>query len=181
MPSRCLALLALVLLAAAPAHAEPGAVLATAESDIDGDGKPDRFQLIDADGSATLKITMGSGETIVADQIAWVGGIGQQPELAVTPQGSVQVISMNESIGRDRWHLTLTLAYRDGAVRVAGYTWNEYDTLDNDAWTDCDLNLLTGRGLRKQEKGERKVRTSLPALPVTEWNYEKIEQPDVCR
>ncbi len=181
MSNRYLALLALVLLAAPPAHAEPGAVLATAESDIDGDGKPDSFQLIEADGSATLKITMGSGETIVADQIAWVGGIGQKPELAVTPQGSVQVNSMNESIGRDRWHLTLTLAYRRGAVRVAGYTWNEYDTLDNDIWMDCDLNLLTGRGLRKDAKGKRKVRTTLSALPVTEWNYEKIELPKACR
>lgn len=180
MPKSCPALLALLLVAAPPAHAEPGDVIATTESDIDGDGKADTFRLIDADGSATLEIGMGSGQAIVAKQIAWVGGIGQRPEFAVTKQGSVKVISMNEAIGRNRWHLTLTLAHRRGAVRVAGFTWHEYDTLDLDAWMECDLNLLSGRGLRKDAKGQRQVKAGIEALPVTEWNHEKIGLPKAC-
>jgi hypothetical protein len=80
---------------------------------------------------------------------------------------------MNEAIGRNRWHLTLTIAWRDGAYRVAGVTYGHYDTLDPENSGGCDLNLLTGRGVQTTSLGTQSVTAvDLPAIPVTDWTDE---------
>ncbi len=167
MTSRILAL----LLLAAPAVAEP--LSGPVRSDLNGDGRAEMFTLLDTgNGTADLQIeNTGWGNGVIyAENIAWVGGIGQRPELALAENGSVQVISMNESIGRDRWELTLTIAYRKDAYRIAGYTFRWRDTLDPDNWGICDLNLLTGSGILRQGDGpEQPVRSAQAALPATAW------------
>lgn len=171
--------LALTLIAA-PAFAET--VAGPVSSDLDGDGHAETFRIThdNNDGRADLVIENANG-TIKAADIAWIGGIGQRPELDVAPNGSVRVVSMNASIGRNRWYLTLTIAHRDGAYRVAGYTYSWYDTLNPDDNGLCDLNLLTGKGiLDKGENGpKRAVRTNVQPLPVTEWKDDH-PIPDVC-
>ncbi len=139
-------------------------------SDLDGDGVDERFVMLDDDdGIVDLRIDHANGVTLARD-IAWIGGIGQEPELALAPNGSVQVVSMNESIGRSRWRMTLTIAYRRDAYRVAGFTFDWYDTLDVTDNGTCDLNLLNGRGYLSVNGGARQsVRTDQAALPVTEW------------
>jgi len=140
-------------------------------SDLNRDGVAERFVLDDTgDGSADLIIERTGRGTIVADDIAWIGGIGQKPALAVAANGSVQVISMNEAIGRNRWRLTLTIAWRDGAYRVAGATYGYYDTLDLNRSGGCDLNLLSGRGILTASNGTQSVMAvPLAALSVTDW------------
>ncbi len=178
MTSRLASAAVALVLAALPASAQTvgGAVLA----DLDGDGAAERFALIDdGDGSANLRIET-PGAVIVARDIAWIGGIGQRLELSLAPNGSLRLTSMNEAIGRDRWHLTLTIAHRRGAYLVAGLTFDWYDTLDPDGYGTCDLNLLTGRGfLEEGAKPRRAVRTGQPALPVTEWT-DAIPIPAAC-
>ncbi|WP_439628063.1 hypothetical protein [Shinella sp.] len=71
---------------------------------------------------------------------------GQEPELAALANGSFTLTTKNDSIGRDRWRQTLTIAHRNFDFIVAGYTYSSYDTLDTDAVSDCDLNVLTGKG-----------------------------------
>ncbi len=166
MTSRILAL----LLLAAPAAAEP--LAGPVRSDLNNDGRAEMFTLLDTgDGTADLQIeNTGWGNGVIyAEDIAWVGGIGQRPELALAENGSVQVISMNEAIGRDRWELTLTIAYRWDAYRVAGFTFRWRDTLDPDNWGICDLNLLTGRGILQQGSLDRPIRTTQAPLPATAW------------
>ena len=105
---------------------------------------------------------------------------GQRPELALAENGSVQVISMNDSIGRDRWELTLTIAYRQDAYRVAGFTFRWRDTIENDNNGVCDLNLLTGRGLLSRNGGpETPIRTTQAPLPVTAWK-DDMGPPPAC-
>ncbi|EAR50615.1 hypothetical protein OG2516_12226 [Oceanicola granulosus HTCC2516] len=149
-------------------------------SDLDGDGAAETFTLLDSgDGTADLRIEAGRS-VIHAESIAWKGGIGQEPELAVLPNGSVQVISMNEAIGRSRWRQALTIAHRDGAYRVAGITYGWYDTIDNTGGT-CDFNLLTGRGIIERDDGSRReVAAPLPALPVTEFRDDTFTVPEGC-
>ena len=45
---------------------------------------------------------------------------GQEPELVAMANGSLQVITKNETIGRERWRQTLTVAYRNFDFIVAG-------------------------------------------------------------
>lgn len=164
---------------AAPARAEQvGPMVA---SDLNGDGRAERFSLVDNDGSVDLVIENTGGGVVVAERIAWRGGVGQQPDLALAPNGSVLLTSRNAAIGRDRWHLTLTIAWRKGAYRVAGVTYGWVDTLDLEAWGNCDLNLLTGRGELEDRRGKSAVRTGLQAVPVTDWRDDVEMPPQGCR
>lgn len=174
-------ILILLLALALPAQADMvGPMLA---ADLNGDGRAERFALIDTgDGSVDLQIEntgLGNG-VIYAERIAWIGGIGQRPELELAPNGSLRLISMNEAIGRDRWRMTLTIAYRRDTYLVAGFEFAWYDTLDNDNNGVCDLNLLTGRGYLSINGGpDKPLRTDQPALPVTRWN-DDTPIPTVC-
>ena len=71
---------------------------------------------------------------------------GQEPELAALANGSFTLTTKNDSVGRDRWRQSLTVAYRNFDFIVAGYTYASYDTLNPDGGNECDLNVLTGKG-----------------------------------
>lgn len=142
----------------------------TVSSDLNGDGKPEHFTLIERDGNVDLQIENTGGGVVIARRIAWSGGIGQKPALELAPNGSVRLISMNDSIGRHRWHLSLTIAYRQGRYMVAGYTYDWRDTLDLEDSGTCDLNLLNGKGvLQKADGPKRPIRATMRAMPVTEF------------
>lgn len=146
-------------------------------SDLNGDGRAESFALRDT-GEGTVDLLIDGA--VVAPDIAWKGGIGQDPGLSLAPNGSVRLASMNDSIGRDRWRLTLTLAHRDGAYRVAGLTYEWYDTLDLDRAGFCDLNLLNGKGFVRSGQGDLSpVRTTLRAPKVDQW-HEGRALPEVC-
>ena len=106
----------------------------------------------DEAGRLTLK-------TVAANKV-WgnLGIAGQRPSLSALPNGSLLIASHNDSISRERWEQKLTVAYRNFDFVVAGYTYTSYDTLDPDNQSDCDFNVLTGKGTADDEpiaaKGE---------------------------
>ena len=71
---------------------------------------------------------------------------GQEPELTALANGSFTITTKNDAVGRDRWRQSLTVAYRNFDFIVAGYTYSSYDTLDPNGGSECDLNVLTGKG-----------------------------------
>jgi hypothetical protein len=159
-------------------------VLGVVKSDLDNSGAPEVFTLLNTGtGTADLQIDDTAMGTVFAADIAWVGGPGQVPMIALAENGSVQVTSMNDAVGRDRWTLTLTIAYRNEAYRVAGYTYIWRDTLDLANNGVCDVNLLTGHGEVSIDGGPRPQPTqSLPAMPVTDWTEMTISlPPDACQ
>ncbi len=173
--------LCIPLLAATAALADMvGQPLAT---DLNGDKRAEVFTLQhNGDGAADLSITDTGGRDILAQDIAWIGGIGQEPELGLAPNGSVTLTSKNDSVGRSRWFLTLTIAWRDNAYRVAGYTYTWYDTLDLATYGVCDINLLTGRGLAKiGDAAEQAVRVPRGAPAVTDWKEASFPLPPACQ
>ena len=172
--------LALLFTLAAPVGAQQ--VGPTVASDLDSDGAKEQFRLADSqnDGIVDLLIDRPGRTQIVARDVAWIGGIGQQPELSLAPNGSVLLTSMNEAVGRSRWRLTLTIAYRRGAYRVAGYTYSWYDTIDIADNGTCDLNLLNGKGTLQIDGGPlRLIRTGLKARAITDWS-DDIPLPRAC-
>ncbi len=150
-------------------------------SDLNGDGRVERFTLIDnGNGSADLQIENTGGGVVYAQDIAWVGGAGQIPSLSLASNGSVLVNSQNDSIGRYRWYQVLTIAYRQGAYRVAGYTYDWRDTLNLPDNGTCDLNLLNGRGHLTINGGPQgNISTTMAAYPVTQWK-DAIFPPSEC-
>lgn len=154
------------------------AVSAVANGAIAEPYRPFRASLVEIDGGVDLYIHLvdeGMQLAAHARGIAWRGGMaGQEPELEIAENGSLRLISQNESIGRDRWRQTLIIAYRDGRFVVAGFTHSSRDTLDPDAGSECDVNLLTGRGVRDG----RQFRTDLRARWVEDWTMDTL--PGQC-
>ncbi|MBB1248103.1 hypothetical protein [Rhizobium sp. G21] len=70
------------------------------------------------------------------------------------PNGSLAVHTRNDAIGRNRWSQTLTLAYRNKALLVAGFSYEWRDTLEPDNAGRCDINILTGKGFRETYPNE---------------------------
>ena len=104
---------------------------------------------------------------------------GQEAYLALGPAGGVQLVSGNDAVGRGRWFQVVTIAHRDGALRVTGVTYSWRDTLDPEAGGTCDLNLLSGRGVVQTAAGARDV-AAPPSLPLSEWQGAASVLPPVC-
>ena len=159
---------ALALLAG-PALAQEGSQ--SVQADLDKDGAAETYALVD-NGTGTVDLSVETASGVVTyPGVAWTGGMaGQRPDLALSPSGSVLLTSRNDSVGRDRWRLTLTLAQRDGALKVAGITYERHDTLDPEGgWGSCDLNLLSGRGVVEGPQGQREVAVPGLAPRLAEW------------
>jgi len=159
----------------------PQSVAGAATVPVDGDIYRFRAVLAETDGSGDLFIFTDAGEgwveTVHAKDIVWRGGMyGQEPWLEVNEHGSLKIYSENSAIGRDRWEQILTIAYRGGEFLIAGYTFSYYDTLDPDAAGQCDVNLLTGKGVHN----DKTFKTKLPKTRVADWRMD-TSPPECAR
>ncbi|MGX1496615.1 hypothetical protein ACSSV1_001636 [Labrenzia sp. MBR-25] len=156
-----------------------GAIAGAVTSPVDGDINRFRAVLVETEGGGDLYVFTDAGEgwkqVAHARDMVWRGGMyGQEPWMEATEHGSLKIYSENSAVGRNRWDQVLTIAYRNGVFRVAGYTYSYYDTLDPDANGQCDVNLLTGKGVLNGKT----FKTSLKALPVQDWTMDT--RPPEC-
>ena len=155
----------LVLAFATTAQAQPlPQVFASLASDLDADGDEDLAILSGTYGAQlTVLLADADGNLSLAVQtpaLIGSGGPSETPSLSVTQQGSLQITSSNYGIGRHKWEAVLTIAFRKSNFVLAGLTWSEFDSLTQDSWRKCDINLLTG--VRITETVDGTVRQSLP-------------------
>lgn len=80
------------------------------------------------------------------------GAFGMATELRINAAGSLQVVSYNDAIGRSRWEETVTLAFRNDTLTLAGYTYSQRDTLDL-SYSTCDVNVLSRKGIFESNQG----------------------------
>jgi len=160
-------------------------VVAVVTGDWNRDGARDAAMILEPgsdEGDNSLKIYLSEGPgsrlqlKVHADNFVYGSSVmaGQTPGLQELANGSLAVKSQNASIGRNRWSKRLTIAWRDRRFVVAGFTFDEFDTLgepDADGevkMQECDLNLIEGKG---EIRGER--RSFAPVVKtVTEWDDE---------
>lgn len=163
----------------------PERVISSVSFDFNEDGAPDRALLVEADNAADLYIYQSVDDPVTHNaalklvfykkEIAYSGGVfGQLPSLEINERGSLKIKSENVSIGRNRWTQILTVGYRANQFTVLGVTYTAYDTLDPNAFSDCDLNLLSGKGVRKGKP----FALQLKAVPLAEWSDDKL--PRAC-
>lgn len=187
--SSCVAMMTLSLLAG-PLQAQEqekvqeamvpaGAIAGAVTSPVDGDINRFRAILVETEEGGDLYVFTDAGEgwkqVAHAKDMVWRGGMyGQEPWMEANEHGSLKIYSENSAVGRNRWEQILTIAYRNGVFRVAGYTYSYYDTLDPDANGQCDVNLLTGKGVLNGKN----FKTSLGALPVQDWTMDT--RPPEC-
>ncbi|HTO33496.1 MAG TPA: hypothetical protein VL202_20320 [Pararhizobium sp.] len=137
---------------------DPERIVSAATGDWDKDGNADLAMLVapnaDSDEDNAVYIYLSDGDTgaltlkTIAPNKIWgtLAMAGQVPSITALPNGSILITSHNDAVGRDRWEQKLTVAYRNFDFVVAGYTYTSYDTLDPDNMSDCDFNVLTGKG-----------------------------------
>lgn len=100
----------------------------------------------DISGAGDLTITGADGAVILTAPEATTAGsfAGEPPKVAAAPNGSSLQISQEwTGVGRNPWTSVTTVAWRDGALMVAGETSDMYDRITNETLF-CDWNLLTG-------------------------------------
>ncbi|MEN3794402.1 hypothetical protein [Fulvimarina sp. MAC3] len=141
----------------------PEDIITVATGDFDGNGAADAAMIVspqdeDAFASDLYIFLEGTGEDTPPGKLglalfrkgaAWGARpllAGQVPHLTALSNGSLRIETENIAIGRNAWEQHVTLAYRDGRFRVAGFTYNAYDRLQEEGEVSCDLNLFSGKG-----------------------------------
>jgi hypothetical protein len=181
MKSIALALFAALSAASSAAAQEiaPKQIIGAAVGDWNKDGNPDLALLVapvDEDDNIGIYIYLrdkdhlllslaASAPNKVAGNASLDSLVGQDPTLSALPNGSIAVHSENSGVGRDRWEQTLTIAYRNAAFVVAGFTYSHYDTLDPDHNGSCDYNVLSGKVSSSGKDSKVEART----VAVADW------------
>jgi hypothetical protein len=142
-------------------------------ADLDRDGRAETFTITDNGRSLTsLRIQRPGKPTIAARDIAWSL---ERATITRAANGSVLLNTSHVGVGRGPHEQTLTIAYRNGIYQVVGLTRANWDRIEPDTSTRCDLNLLTGQGI----VNGRPVRRALRAVSVTAWKWDR-DLPDGC-
>lgn len=186
-----LALLALALPAAADGWPD-GAPVAALSGDWNGDGLPDLAVLSEGADTALADLTIYHGGGRRLSPVLSVPGAafsgpmhGQAPGLTARTATSFVIASEQIAVGRSPWTQDVTVAFRDGAYVVAGFTHGFYDRLDPERGGNCDVNLLTGgweAGYRPGDgQPERNAagRDGPRAFPLAEFTADY--RPEPCR
>jgi hypothetical protein len=163
---------------------QPQSILSVVTADWNGDGSFDRALLVESESepdqsNLLVYLSEPSGTMKLAihkKDIAWRGALwGTQPTLETNEHESLAIISVNDAIGRHRWHKKLTVAYRNKTFVVAGYTYSERNTLTPDIESSCDVNFLTGKII----KNNKALKTSTQAVTLADWSKTAI--PKDCQ
>lgn len=134
-------------------------VLSAVSNDFNQDGSYDRAILVEDGDKANLYIfTSKFNEftksyemhlALVKKDVVFDGQMaGQVPYLEIGNRGALLIKSQNESMGRERWNQTLTVIPQNNEFMIVGITYKAYDTLTPNSAGSCDLNLMTGKGVR---------------------------------
>jgi hypothetical protein len=176
------ALLGLSATAAQAADAiDPDRIVFAATGDWDKDGSSDLAMLVapakDTDEDHAVYIYLNDGDTgrlklkTVVPNKVWgdLTMAGRAPSITALANGSILITTHNDSVGRDRWEQKLTVAYRNFNFVVAGYTYTSYDTLDPDNTSECDFNVLTGKG----KSSGKPVATKGEIVLLKDWSDDR--------
>lgn len=182
------ALLGLTATTAQAAEAiDPARIVFAATGDWDKDGSSDLAMLVapveGTDEDYAVYIYLNDGDTdrlklkTVVPNKVWgdLTMAGRAPSITALENGSILITTHNDSVGRDRWEQKLTVAYRNFDFVVAGYTYTSYDTLDPDNTTECDFNVLTGKG----KSSGKPVAVAGKLIFLKDWNDEAGQK--VCQ
>ncbi|TIL50268.1 hypothetical protein [Mesorhizobium sp.] len=189
-------LFGLMLLAPTITLAEPietQKIITALTGDWNGDGAVDLVMIVETEPGDPMDMhfflrdpeaNFLKAAGIVRDQILgeWNGydrpgyaASDTEPQLTALPNGSIKLYLPAMPVGSKRTNQTLTLAYRDGVFIVAGFAYDYHDYLEDNVASDCDYNVLTGKGKsgRMQPDGstsEKTVAVEGKVIAFSEWN-----------
>ena len=173
------------------AHARPDAdtkktesenpILSVVAADWNADKRIDSAILLKSADQADLYLYLSNAAgdmelKLAKKNLVWSGALaGTLPQLKLAKDGGLLIQSENDAIGRDRWHQRLSIDYRDNDFLVTGYTYDAQDTLNPKFSLSCDVNLLTGKGV----KNNKAFKIDGQKIKLSDWTDEKA--PKECR
>ncbi|WP_192362129.1 hypothetical protein [Mesorhizobium mediterraneum] len=189
-------LFGLMLLAPSMALAEPietRKIITALTGDWNGDGAVDLVMIVETEPSDPMDMHFFLRDRehnflrpagVVRDQILgeWNGydrpgyeASDTEPELTALPNGSIKLYLPAMPVGSKRTNQTLTLAYRDGVFIVAGFAYDYHDYLEDNVASDCDYNVLTGKGKSSKVRQDgtaahATVSVEGKIIPFAEWD-----------
>ena len=163
----------------------PKDVLSVVTADWNGDGRFDRAVLVasatEADDTV-LFVYLSDAATermhrrLTRKGLAWRGAAwGTQPWLDTDEEGNLLVVSENQSVGRHRWTLKLTIGFETGGFAVTGYSLLSRDAVAGGAEAACRVNYATGKG----QVNDASFTLPPGAIPVARWSDRHV--PRECR
>lgn len=192
---KCL-LLAVALALPTTALAEPietQKIITAAAGDWNGDGAIDLAMIVETEPGAAMDMHFFLRDKehnflkpagIVQEQMygEWNGydrpgyeASYIEPELTALPNGSIKLYIPGIPSNGARTDQTLTIAWRNNGFVVAGFSYDYHDYMKDNVASDCDYNLLTGKGKssKMQPDGTRMHRTVAvegKVVPFAEWD-----------
>ena len=168
-------------------------IITALTGDWNGDGAVDLVMIVETEPSDPMDMhfflrdpeaNFLKAAGIVRDQILgdWNGydrpgyaASDTEPELTALPNGSIKLYLPAMPVGSKRTNQTLTLAYRDGVFIVAGFAYDYHDYLEDNVASDCDYNVLSGKGKsgKMQPDGstsEKTVAVEGKVIAFSQWN-----------
>ena len=99
-----------------------------------------------------------------------------EPTLALLANGSIRLEIPALPIGSRRTNQTLTLAWRDNELFVAGFAYEFFDAMDDTSGSSCEYNVLTGKGksskrLSVDKVAEKPVAVTGQTIPFRVWDF----------
>lgn len=163
---------------------DPAALISLVQQDWNSDGRLDKALLLRTSPSTrnvALRIYLSddsaAGYRLAGrhDAIAWAGsGRAGRPDLSASTNG-VTLRSGNDNAQDNPWHEVYSIEHRDDRFVVSRYTVTWHDKSDRRAGFRCDLNLLSGSGIRNTSSLE-----SVPVAPaLNDWQRSTL--PENCR
>jgi len=168
---------------------EPSQVIDVLSEDLDGDAIPDKavlYYYADHD-FADLSVYIGGQngvflpEIVYLPKVAWNGyADGTVPYLSINDTGSLELHSGNETVGPSRWFESLTLTYAGDHFVIEAYTFDQYETRDENAGGVCTVNFLSGKGQYLPNSGDSPQSFHVPqgSANANDWTPDMI--PDLC-
>lgn len=114
----------------------------------------------------------GFNAPIIAPNFAGSTPMSYDPaKISLNGAKSIVVESSHIGIGRHKYEAQTIVAFRQGQMRVIGYRISNWDSLDPDAASSCDVNFNTGRAivLAPHTDGAKNIRHRLNAVPIRNW------------
>jgi hypothetical protein len=153
-----------IIVSVQPAKAER-LIVNAATGDINGDGKEDLAILTLSDDNHDTNVgldiylrdrTEQKLTRILSEQGKFWGSnmYGQLPEIRISGNGVIDVLTQNTGMGREHWEQNLTLALSDGKLGVRSFSYRYFDTIDHDNFGSCTVDHLSGRAVRDNKPFE---------------------------
>jgi hypothetical protein len=93
-------------------------------------------------------------------------------------RGSLNIITANGFGNTFNTTETLTIVYRDGEFRVAGWAQDSYNSREDQS-AHCSVNYLTGKAVKRGNDGKKiAIRGKFKPVLLADWTV--ADTPDVC-